>query len=359
MSASTCKQPSVSVIVPVYNGERYLSRCLDSLTGQTMKDIEIIVVNDGSTDGSGKILKKYAQSDDRIKVITQENMGVHGARNTGLVNSHGEYITFVDSDDYVEPFFCEALYKEIISTGSDVAICDYCMEYASKTVNFELGLSTATIQAKDMEPHIFYLRFLARDPVLWNKLYRRSIVQDNGIVFEVGYNEDLLFLFRLLPYIQKICTVAVSSYHYLQRQTSLMHSLKEIDKDSVHILNRYLEKPNNTQNNMLAYCAFASMFTGFAFSSYCIGRGVGFYYKQLEQFRQADFFSGFCETITKTNALKALYKERAVTKRFYRTMRFLFRCCAYKRYRLGALYWWTFEQFIILNKRAFLFDQIR
>ena len=353
------KKPIISIIVPVYNCERYLGKCLETVIGQTMKNIEIVAVDNGSTDKSGDILKSYAESDKRITIITQENMGVYGSRNTGLKNSNGEYVTFVDADDYVEPYFCETLYKEIRNTGSDVAICDYNMDYASKIVSSILDLPTSTTQTEELEPHIVFLRFFARNPVVWNKLYKRSIIDENNIEFEVAHGEDLLFHLRLLPHIKKICTVATAPYHYLQRKNSLAHSLKEINRDSIHILNRYLDTSDGTHDDILAYCAFASIFTGFAFSSYCIGRGVSFYYKQLKQFQLADFFPGFCKAITKTGSLEVLYKEKTITKRFYHIMRSLFRCCVSKRYRFAAVYWWAIEQAIILKKRAFLFDQIR
>ena len=116
--------PKVSVIIPVYNVEKYLSECLDSVVNQTLKDIEIICVNDGSPDGSAEILEEYAQKDNRIKVITQENRGVSEARNSGLKIASGEYIAFLDSDDYIDLKFFEQLYKRGIESNSDVVVCE-------------------------------------------------------------------------------------------------------------------------------------------------------------------------------------------------------------------------------------------
>ena len=117
------KTPLVSVLIPVYNVEKYLSRCLDSLINQTLTDIEIICVNDGSTDGSLKILKQYQEKDNRIVIVDKKNGGLPSARNAGLDRARGQYVGFVDSDDYVEPSMFETLYKTAKKKNSEVVIC--------------------------------------------------------------------------------------------------------------------------------------------------------------------------------------------------------------------------------------------
>ena len=117
--------PKVSIIVPVYNVEKYLCQCLESLVHQTLTDIEIICVNDGSTDNSLGILNKYAQLDSRIKVFSQKNQGVSSARNLGLEKVNGEYITFVDSDDWIELNACEILYNTAQERNTDILLCSY------------------------------------------------------------------------------------------------------------------------------------------------------------------------------------------------------------------------------------------
>ena len=127
--------PKVSVIIPVYNVEKYLSECLDSVVNQTLKDIEIICVNDGSPDGSAAILEEYAQKDNRIKVITQENRGLSEARNSGLKIASGEYIAFLDSDDYIDLKFFEQLYKRGIESNSDVVVCENIYRFSGNKQN--------------------------------------------------------------------------------------------------------------------------------------------------------------------------------------------------------------------------------
>ena len=118
-------QPKVSIIVPIYNVEEYLVKCLDSLVNQTLKEIEIICINDGSTDNSLEILKAYAQKDDRITVINKKNSGVSDARNTGLEMANGEYVMFVDSDDYLEIQTCQSIYEKIKKDNSNLLIFNY------------------------------------------------------------------------------------------------------------------------------------------------------------------------------------------------------------------------------------------
>ena len=124
--------PKVSVIVPVYNVEEYLERCLDSLVNQTLKDIEIIIVNDGSTDGSKEIIQKYLNKYKNIVYLEKENGGLSSARNYGIPYAKGEYIGFVDSDDYVEITMYENMYNKAIEEKSDMVECDFIWEYPNK-----------------------------------------------------------------------------------------------------------------------------------------------------------------------------------------------------------------------------------
>jgi len=119
------KSELISIIIPVYNVEDYLARCLESILFQSFKDFEVLLIDDGSTDGSGKICDAYAQNDTRIRVIHKVNGGVSSARNVGLNNANGQYISFVDSDDFVHPCFLEFLYNSIKSSKADISICDY------------------------------------------------------------------------------------------------------------------------------------------------------------------------------------------------------------------------------------------
>jgi glycosyltransferase involved in cell wall biosynthesis len=208
-------QSKVSVIVPVYNVEKYLIKCLDSIVNQTLQEIEIICVNDGSTDNSPKILKEYSLKDERIKIIDKENNGLGAARNTGIEAAKGEYIGFVDSDDWIELDAYEKLYKNAKSLNSDMVMCPaqvfddtteelkndqpaFTLEYFDK--HFDNG----TFNHKDSKDFIFHITVTA-----WNKIYKTEflnrikarfpenlIFEDNPFFYETYLKADNVSLIR-------------------------------------------------------------------------------------------------------------------------------------------------------------------
>jgi len=203
----------VSVIVPVFNVEKYLRKCLDSLVNQTFKDYEVILVNDGSTDSSGNIISEYTSKYPFIKSFNKENGGMSSARNLGLNYASGEYIAFVDSDDYVELFFLEKMYEKAKSTDSDVVICDY---YA---INSE--------EKRYMKCHMNYspdekIEYLLSPPMVWSKLIKKEIMDQ--IRFKEGiYYEDLDICIRLHSLINKVSFVDEPLYnYYVQHSGSIM-----------------------------------------------------------------------------------------------------------------------------------------
>lgn len=174
----------VSVIVPVYNVEKYLPKCLDSILASTYTNLEIIVVDDGSPDNCPQICDEYAKKDLRIRVIHQENQGLVGARNTGLAHAMGEYIGFVDSDDVISPCLYEVLVTAIMSTNADIAACEYTQNMETLMQSFHLGQHKYTVLHSFEEQ----LSVLVRTPsirkitwtssAVWNKLYRKERITE-------------------------------------------------------------------------------------------------------------------------------------------------------------------------------------
>ena len=345
--------PKVSIIVPVYNCKPYISKCLDSVMAQTLTEIEIIAVNNGSTDGSGEILKRYSERDHRICLITQENQGPRGSRNAGLQAAAGKYIAFVDADDHVEPDYCRMLYEAAETSGSDLVICDYYMDYGTRRSGPVLSLKTETVDAADSGLDRLYLQCFARSPEVWNKLYRHDWLKHTRVRFEVQHGEDLLFHLRLLPSIRRISMTDRPLYHYVQRSDSLMHGKNRTMQDSVNILESFLNSCDDCfrENKMLLYVTFSCLFTGFMFSNFCVGQPVEYFHQQISLLRQADFFGDFCTVISQTNDLNILYKEKAMTKRFYRIQKLLFGFCARGRDRVAGRFMWLCAKLIVLKKR--------
>lgn len=214
----------VSVIVPVYNTEKYLKKCLDSLVNQTLKDIEVLVINDGSPDNSKEIIEEYEKKyPDIIKGICKENGGLSDARNYGLDIATGEYIGFVDSDDWVELDMFELLYSKAKIGNFDIVISDLYLIYEDGTpksvINASLNKDIENKQEiKELMTYIY--------PTVWNKLYKRELL--SNIRFKKGiWFEDVEFLLRLIPYVKNIGMVNKPLYNYLQRSNSITYTFNE------------------------------------------------------------------------------------------------------------------------------------
>lgn len=207
----------VSIIVPVYNVEKYLEKCLDSLINQTLKDIEIICVNDGSKDNSLKILEKYSQKDNRIIIINQDNAGLSVARNSGIDIAKGEYIGFVDSDDWVDLDFYEKLYNSAIKNDADIAVSSIIRwrKYNKKyRVKYEDKVYT-TLQEK------ISACFIPKICYVWNKLYKTHIVQNKHFTPNV-YFEDIIWLPEVIKSSNKLITVSGVNYYYRVNSGSIV-----------------------------------------------------------------------------------------------------------------------------------------
>ena len=219
--------PIISVIIPVYNSEKYLSRCIDSVLGQTFNDFEILLIDDGSKDNSGKICDEYALNDKRIKVFHNSNKGVSCARNFGLDHAKGEYISFIDSDDWIGPDF----FKDFLGKEGDCY--DICFQ------NYVLHNPDGSCQVKELHPYnrkerpvddvILYLLKEVKFGWAWIKLFRASIISKYNLRFDenVSLREDELFALRYCKYINSICVRDVANYHYYIYGDSLTRSFKD------------------------------------------------------------------------------------------------------------------------------------
>jgi glycosyltransferase involved in cell wall biosynthesis len=234
----------VSIIIPVYNCEEYLEQCLTSIVNQTYNNIEIIIVDDGSTDSSLSIIKKHAIIDERIKYITQKNMGQSKARNVGLLLSSGEYVTFVDADDWVDSSFVEKMWNQIIKDGTDIAIC---MHTVHTPKNFREVLSS--VEGKMASETIF--KYMLNDyisHVCWAKLYKADIIRKSGYLFpEDKTHEDIYIVSIWILNSKDISILNESLYNVRTRNGSLTNSFSEKSIDLIEILDmlsKYLEQKN-------------------------------------------------------------------------------------------------------------------
>ena len=237
---------NVSVIIPVYNVEPYLDKCVRSVLAQTLDGLEIILVDDGSTDQSGSMCDAYAAQDDRVRILHLENGGPARARNRGMELAQGIYIGFVDSDDYVDPSMFEQLYKTAEQTGSDIAMCDIAVDSAGAIrpigMNYQPLYSGSEI--KDGLLRRYYTGVPNGLYSMCNKLFRRSMIVRHSLKIDETLRraEDAWFVFDCLKVAKIVSFLPEVLYYYYQNPASIMHSLR-VDQ---------FEKWTRTRNRLLA-----------------------------------------------------------------------------------------------------------
>ena len=241
----------ISIIVPVYNVEKYIKICLLSIINQTYKNIEIIVVDDGSTDKSGIICDQLKKSDQRIEVFHQNNLGLSCARNAGILKSHGQFLCFVDSDDYIESNMIEELKKSIDKFESDISICDYyCVKY-NKRKNNKYNFKYNRFAATNKEIILyFYDKYDKLMVPVWNKLYKRNIF-DNTKFPEGKIFEDSFVLCDILKKIEKYSFIILPLYNYVYRKESIVNSFNVNHFDCMSSFNKKIELFTEFGNNKL------------------------------------------------------------------------------------------------------------
>lgn len=224
----------ISIIIPVYQVEKYIKRCLDSILSQTYSNLEIILIDDGSRDMSGKICDEYAIKDSRIKVIHQDNAGVSAARNKGLDICTGDYITFVDSDDFLEPFMYEKMMEKVTEYNCDVVMCDCVKDdgvaQTPYTHNIRAGFYDYNQLKEEYYPHLLMMENVEYPATIsnWLLLFRREIASSIRYIEGVRYSEDLLFGVQLLYNAKSFYYMKDEYYyHYWMNNESASHTFKK------------------------------------------------------------------------------------------------------------------------------------
>ena len=222
----------VSIIVPFYNVENYIEKCLKSLVNQTLEDIEILLVNDGSQDGTKEIAKQFVEKyPNKIIYLEKENGGLSDARNYAIPHAKGEYIAFLDSDDYVEANMYEEMYNKAKEENLDYVECDFLWEYPDKS------LESKGKQYSNKKEMFIYTRVVA-----WNKLIKREIIQNNHLEFPKGYRyEDVEFFYKLLPLIHNYGIVEKPFIHYVQRENSISNVQNTRTKEIIDVLGHVID----------------------------------------------------------------------------------------------------------------------
>lgn len=253
----------ISIIVPIYKVEDYLHRCVDSILAQTYEDFELILVDDGSPDGCGAICDQYAAQDARIKVIHKENGGLSDARNAGLQVAQGEYIAFVDSDDWLMPNYLKYLLNTLLEQDADICECGILRTDGSAALPEE-----ALTEANSFDTQTA-LRLLIEDSIfhqyVWNKLYRKEVI--GQIAFAKGKtNEDEFWTYQVFGNAKKIAKIDTPLYMYFQRSDSIMgagYSIKRLDAleakmQRLHYIDTHFPGLHaSAKNNLFGSCIYA------------------------------------------------------------------------------------------------------
>ena len=269
----------VSIIVPVYKvPEDYLRKCIESLTAQTLKDIEIILVDDGSPDNCGKICDEYASKDERIKVIHKENGGLSAARNTGFENAEGEYITFVDGDDWIDAEMCKVMYDKATEENVDLVICGISKDYGKERIPYEYLLQEGKVyrdaDCKQLQEQL--LMYNANIGTAYAKLIKRSVLRTHNILHDPVLSqgaEGIVFNFRFFEHLKSAAFVKRHFFHYIYNDNSISSSHNEKNHELViKCFSKIFEMIQNSDNkekfipwfyNRLLYVIITTAISGY------------------------------------------------------------------------------------------------
>lgn len=253
----------VSIIVPVYNVQKYIRRCLDSIINQTYKTLEIILIDDGSTDDSGKICDEYAKKDNRIIVKHNTNRGVSYARNYGIKLANGQYLSFIDPDDYVDLDYIENLLRPMLEDDYDLVVCNIKHVYTNKIINNALQVNMLT---NNYYNDFYLLDILRATPV--NKLFRSNIIKLFDLKFfeNLSYSEDRIFNYNYGNHVKKYKYVNKAMYYYCHRDEISLSKLKTLKSFESAIIALEQEKiflyKNNVKNKKIILTDSAISYLG-------------------------------------------------------------------------------------------------
>ncbi len=237
----------ISVITPVYNAEKDINKCIESILNQSFKDFELILINDGSTDNSGEICDEYTEKDERVKVFHQENKGPSAARNKGIDEMQGDFVTFIDADDYVEPFYLDSFISHGIDIKNSIVLQGYKWENDKGEVQ-EYTCQQRKYTESEYSELFYSTNFIQRHPFACIKLFPTHIIKNNSIYFDedIRFGEDFIFVLKCLKHTKSILWIDKAGYHYQYNDNSLTRTIYNYESEI---------KRSNTARDLLAEIA--------------------------------------------------------------------------------------------------------
>ena len=287
----------VSVIIPVYNSQQYLKQCLDNVVNQTLRDIEIIIVNDGSTDNSLLIIQEYANKYKNIKVINKQNEGCYKARNVGLETSTGEYISFLDSDDYIETTIYEKLYLKAKQTDADIVSSNYYILQDNKLKLVDFSSSAALLEKSNNS--LAGAENILLDAIIWSRIFKRQMLVEKSIKFhsDIYMADDAFFHIVTMLNSKEIIYIPDVLYTYrISRKDSITSSYNERNFDCIKVAKKIMDYAiaNNMEHFMPQIVAFVLRLNIVGYNR------VGKTYKKQYFEQMCKFVEDYCIT-SKTN----------------------------------------------------------
>lgn len=284
----------ISVIIPVYNAELYLHRCIDSILKQTYQNFEVILINDGSKDNSRAICNEYVSRNKNIRVIHKENSGASSARNIGIQEANGKYILFVDADDYIS----EEMLQKLISCAeryqSEMVLCEYSIVEKNSIVPVKLNFGACYRSNQEIKRELlssYYGPYRVGIYCLWNKLFKKDIISKYKIQFDIGLKrgEDAWFVFQYLKYCKRVDFIAKPYYFYYQNEESIMHKIYENQYEKWVDMRKRLINENKELKFEIDYSLFYKDFL-YKVSMYCRELSKQNKYEQIEKIISDSFY---------------------------------------------------------------------
>lgn len=351
----------ISVIIPVFNTEQYISRAIDSVLNQNFNSFEIIIVNDGSTDDSREILETYSKKYENIKVIHKENEGLGFARNTGLSYAEGEYILFLDSDDYIDKDTLEKVYNRAINTNADITVFNMrkVRELDNSIIEEQfLRLNDEVVNIKKIGINKYFKDYFfpyIHGHEACNKLYKNDLLKRSQVLFDKNdeiCSEDLLFNLKLIPFLQTIASINESFYNYVQRENSLMNTpyrknLNYRFTNLINIFNDYINQFKNINlNNEISVLNYNLLNSILYNESQKYGNKVSIYLKELKYMtKNSKVFKNTLKNIIYSKQCEELLIANNIKRKTTLIIRvFCFLC--YINIYLGSVFWYIFMKII-------------
>ncbi len=234
----------ISLIIPAYNMDRYIARCVESVIAQTYSNWELIIVNDGSTDNTQNIARKYTSDDRRIKLYNNKNQGVCKTRNYGISVASGEWFGFIDADDWLEPTFLEILYKNAVENNCSISACRFINDYGDGVIGADERVNNVALFRSSNECiHNFICDGMSMEGMVWNKIYRTELYREYRFDSSIRVNEDCKYTFELMSQCENACLTSAKLYHYyLRRDSASRGRPKKIELDNAMVFLDLLDK---------------------------------------------------------------------------------------------------------------------